>query len=47
MNNRTTLIVTCSTVFLAQLGMIIYLPALPDIARDFGAAASQVDSVTA
>ncbi|ALQ02050.1 MFS transporter [Pseudomonas brassicacearum] len=42
MKNRTTLIVTCTTVFLAQLGMSIYLPALPDIARDLGADASQV-----
>lgn len=42
MKNRTTLIVTCSTVFLAQLGMSIYLPALPDIARDLGADASRV-----
>lgn len=42
MKNRTTLIITCTTVFLAQLGMSIYLPALPDIARDLGADASQV-----
>lgn len=42
MKNRTTLIVTCSTVFLAQLGMSIYLPALPDIARDLGADAARV-----
>ena len=42
MNNRTTLIVTCTTVFLAQLGMSIYLPALPDIAKDLGADASRV-----
>ncbi|WP_434571860.1 MFS transporter [Pseudomonas sp. Z3-6] len=42
MKNRTTLIVTCTTVFLAQLGMSIYLPALPDIARDIGADASRV-----
>lgn len=42
MKNRTTLIVTCATVFLAQLGMSIYLPALPDIARDLGADASRV-----
>ncbi|WP_431495396.1 MFS transporter [Pseudomonas brassicacearum] len=42
MKNRTTLIVTCTTVFLAQLGMSIYLPALPDIARDLGADASRV-----
>ena len=42
MKNRTTLVVTCTTVFLAQLGMSINLPALPDIARDLGADASQV-----
>ncbi|UZE25108.1 MFS transporter [Pseudomonas sp. B21-056] len=42
MKKRTTLIVTCTTVFLAQLGMSIYLPALPDIARDLGADASRV-----
>ncbi|BBP51797.1 MFS transporter [Pseudomonas brassicacearum subsp. neoaurantiaca] len=42
MKNRTTLIVTCTTVFLAQLGMSIYLPALPDIARNLGADASRV-----
>jgi len=42
MKSRTTLIVTCTTVFLAQLGMSIYLPALPDIARDLGADAPQV-----
>ncbi|MBO1541846.1 MFS transporter [Pseudomonas sp. OA65] len=42
MNNRTTLIVTCTTVFLAQLGMSIYLPALPDIARAIGTDASRV-----
>jgi MFS family permease len=42
MNASTTLLVTCSTVFLAQLGMSIYLPALPQIARDLSADASQV-----
>ncbi|MGX1173516.1 MFS transporter [Pseudomonas sp. R151218B TE3479] len=42
MKNRTTLILTCTTVFLAQLGMSIYLPALPGIARDLGADASLV-----
>ncbi|WP_439125544.1 MAG: MFS transporter [Pseudomonas rhizophila] len=42
MKNRKTLIITCTTVFLAQLGMSIYLPALPDIARDLGADASRV-----
>ena len=41
MKSSTTLLVTCSTVFLAQLGMSIYLPALPDIARDLSADASQ------
>ncbi|MEO6680068.1 MAG: multidrug effflux MFS transporter [Pseudomonas sp.] len=42
MKNTTTLLVTCSTVFLAQLGMSIYLPALPEIARHLSADASQV-----
>lgn len=42
MKNRTTLIVTCTTVFLAQLGMSIYLPALPDMARHLEADASRV-----
>ncbi|MGF6114106.1 MFS transporter [Pseudomonas sp. ADAK2] len=42
MKNSTTLLVTCSTVFLAQLGMSIYLPALPEIARYLSADASQV-----
>jgi Bcr/CflA subfamily drug resistance transporter len=42
MKNSTTLLVTCSTVFLAQLGMSIYLPALPEIARHLSADASQV-----
>ncbi|MGV8886740.1 MAG: MFS transporter [Pseudomonas sp.] len=42
MKSSTTLLVTCSTVFLAQLGMSIYLPALPDIARNLSADASQV-----
>lgn len=42
MKSSTTLLVTCSTVFLAQLGMSIYLPALPDIARDLSADASHV-----
>ncbi|RON90166.1 MFS transporter [Pseudomonas fluorescens] len=32
MNARATLLITCCTVFLAQLGMSIYLPALPEIA---------------
>lgn len=41
MKSSTTLLVTCSTVFLAQLGMSIYLPALPDIARVLSAEASQ------
>lgn len=42
MKSSTTLLVTCSTVFLAQLGMSIYLPALPEIARYLSADASQV-----
>lgn len=42
MKSRTTLLVTCSTVFLAQLGMSIYLPALPEMARHLSAEASQV-----
>ncbi|MBK5355495.1 MFS transporter [Pseudomonas sp. TH41] len=42
MKSSTTLLVTCSTVFLAQLGMSIYLPALPEIARVLSADASQV-----
>ncbi|UZE13357.1 multidrug effflux MFS transporter [Pseudomonas sp. B21-053] len=42
MKSTTTLLVTCSTVFLAQLGMSIYLPALPEIARHLSAEPSQV-----
>lgn len=42
MKSRTTLLITCCTVFMAQLGMSIYLPALPEIARDLSASASQV-----
>ncbi|MET0613186.1 MAG: MFS transporter [Pseudomonas caspiana] len=42
MKSTTTLLVTCSTVFLAQLGMSIYLPALPEMARYLSADASQV-----
>ena len=42
MKSSTTLLVTCCTVFLAQLGMSIYLPALPDMARALSADASQV-----
>ncbi|MDI3275713.1 MFS transporter [Pseudomonas sp. MDT1-16] len=42
MKSSTTLLVTCSTVFLAQLGMSIYLPALPEMARDLSSDASQV-----
>lgn len=42
MKSTTTLLVTCSTVFLAQLGMSIYLPALPEMARHLSADASQV-----
>lgn len=39
MQSRTTLLVTCSTVFLAQLGMSIYLP---EMARHLTADTSQV-----
>lgn len=42
MKSSSTLLVTCSTVFLAQLGMSIYLPALPEIARHLSADPSQV-----
>lgn len=42
MKSTTTLLVTCSTVFLAQLGMSIYLPALPDIARQLAVGPSHV-----
>jgi predicted MFS family arabinose efflux permease len=42
MKTNSTLLVTCSTVFLAQLGMSIYLPALPEMARYMSADASQV-----
>jgi MFS family permease len=42
LKSSTTLLVTCSTVFLAQLGMSIYLPALPEMARHQSADASQV-----
>ena len=42
MKSSTTLLVTCSTVFLAQLGMSIYLPALPAIADHLSVSASQV-----
>jgi len=42
MKSTTTLLVTCSTVFLAQLGMSIYLPALPDIAGELTVDASRV-----
>ncbi|KNH27767.1 MFS transporter [Pseudomonas syringae] len=42
MKSSTTLLITCCTVFLAQLGMSIYLSALPEIARDLTADASQV-----
>ncbi|WP_322846194.1 MFS transporter [Pseudomonas sp. B33.4] len=37
MNASVTLLITCSTVFLAQLGMSVYLPALPEIALYLGA----------
>jgi predicted MFS family arabinose efflux permease len=42
MKPSTTLLITCSTVFLAQLGMTIYLPALPQIAEYLRAEPSQV-----
>jgi predicted MFS family arabinose efflux permease len=42
MNASVTLLITCSTVFLAQLGMSIYLPALPEIALYLGAEPAQV-----
>ena len=42
MKSSTTLLVTCTTVFLAQLGMSIYLPALPEIAGALSAQVSQV-----
>ena len=42
MNASVTLLITCSTVFLAQLGMSIYLPAVPEIALHLGAEAAKV-----
>ncbi|WNZ85687.1 MFS transporter [Pseudomonas sp. P108] len=42
MNASVTLLITCSTVFLAQLGMSIYLPAVPEIALYLGAEAAKV-----
>ncbi|WP_166222784.1 multidrug effflux MFS transporter [Pseudomonas atagonensis] len=42
MNPGITLLVTCGTVFLAQLGMSIYLPALPQIADDLHTESAQV-----
>lgn len=42
MKKNTTLLVTCCTVFLAQLGMSIYLPALPEIAHGMATEASQL-----
>lgn len=42
MKPGATLLITCSTVFLAQLGMSIYLPALPQIAEDLRVEPSQV-----
>lgn len=42
MNPGATLLITCSTVFLAQLGMSIYLPALPQIAEYLRVEPSQV-----
>ncbi|MFC5474546.1 MFS transporter [Paraherbaspirillum soli] len=41
MKSGTTIIVACSAVFLAQLGMTIYLPALPTIAQDLQVPAPQ------
>lgn len=41
MNARATLLITCCTVFLAQLGMSIYLPALPEIAGHLHAESAQ------
>ncbi|UDI94215.1 MULTISPECIES: MFS transporter [Pseudomonas] len=42
MNPGLILLITCSTVFLAQLGMSIYLPALPQIAGHLHVDATQV-----
>jgi len=42
MNTSATLLITCCTVFLAQLGMSIYLPALPEIAGHLHAGPAQV-----
>jgi predicted MFS family arabinose efflux permease len=42
MNASVTLLITCSTVFLAQLGMSLYLPALPEIAHSLQAEPAQV-----
>ena len=42
MNSSLILLITCCTVFLAQLGMSIYLPALPQIAGHLQADATQV-----
>jgi len=42
MNPGLILLLTCSTVFLAQLGMSIYLPALPQIAEHLHVDATQV-----
>jgi len=42
MNPGLILLITCSTVFLAQLGMSIYLPALPQIAGHLQVDATQV-----
>ncbi|MBY8957751.1 MULTISPECIES: MFS transporter [Pseudomonas] len=42
MNASATLLITCCTVFLAQLGMSIYLPALPEIAGHLHAGPAQV-----
>jgi MFS family permease len=42
MNASATLLITCCTVFLTQLGMSIYLPALPEIAGHLHAGPAQV-----
>lgn len=42
MNDKVLLLVTCSTVFVAQLGMSIYLPAVPQIAHDLNASVADV-----
>ena len=37
--NKAVIILTCSSVFVAQLGMMMYLPALPTISQEMGASA--------